>query len=193
MNNHSETPNGINEKKNDYGLNSRIKNVLISEEELQKRIIELGEQITLDYDGKRPVIISVLKGAIYFIADLTRHVKLPLSIDFLAIGLYPDSTSKTGIVRITKDLEIPITGRHVLMVEDIIGTGLTLGYLIQHLESRKPASLKICTLLNNPAGRLLNIPIDYCGFTIPDVYVVGYGLDLKEEYRNLPFIAQVVL
>jgi hypoxanthine phosphoribosyltransferase len=169
---------------------SGLGRVLFTEEKIKSRIAEMGRQISEDYSGCNPVVISVLKGAFYFVADLTRQMTIPVNVDFLAIGLYPGVTSSTGIVRITKDLDITITGRHVLMVEDVIGTGLTLGYLIQHLETRKPASLKVCTLLDNPAGRLVYIPIDYRGFEVSDVYVVGYGLDYKEEYRNLPYIAQ---
>lgn len=169
-----------------------IGQILISEADLKARIIELGKQINEDYRDKYPVIVSVLKGAFYFVADLTRQMTIPVNIDFLAIGLYPGITTQTGIVRITKDLDITITGRHVLMVEDVIGTGLTLGYIYQHMESRKPASINICTLLDNPAGRLVNIPIGYLGFTIPDIPVVGYGLDYNEDYRHLPYIAELV-
>jgi len=136
------------------------------------------------------VIVSVLKGAIYFVADLTRHLTIPLNIDFLSVGVSPEVTNRTGVVRFTKDLNLTITDRHVLLVEDVIGTGLTLGYVCQHLADSKPASLKICTLLDNPAERLLTLTIDYRCFIMPDLFVVGYGLDYKEEYRNLPYIAE---
>lgn len=172
----------------------RIENIhklLIGEEQLKSRIAELGEQISKDYEGKHPVIISVLRGGFYFVADLTRQLTIPAHIDFLAIGVYPGATAKTGVVRITKDLEVDISGRHVLMVEDIIRTGLTLGYLYQHLESHKPASLSICTLLDNPEERLVNVPIRYRGFTISDQFVVGYGMDYKEDYRHLPYIVEL--
>jgi hypoxanthine phosphoribosyltransferase len=122
---------------------------------------------------------------------LTRQLTIPLSIDFLSIGIYPGVTSETGIVRITKDLDISVTGRHILMIEDVIGTGLTLGYICQHLESSKPASLKICTLLDNPSDRLISIPVDYYGFIQPEAFVVGYGMDYEEKYRNLPYIAEL--
>ncbi len=168
-----------------------IGKILFSEEAIRQRVAEMGRQISSDYRDRDTVIVSVLKGSLYFVADLTRQLTIPLSIDFLSIGLYPGVTSETGIVRITKDLDISVTGRHVLMVEDVIGTGLTLGYICQHLESSKPASLKICTLLDNPSERLLNIPVDYRGFIQPDTFVVGYGLDYEEKYRNLPYIAEL--
>lgn len=172
-------------------MNERnIGRVIITESELQKRVAELGKQISQDYKDKHPVIVGILKGAFYFVADLTRHITVPINVDFLAIGVYPEVSNQTGIVKITKDPDISIVNRHVIMVEDIVGTGLTLGYLYQHLESFKPKSLKICTLLDNPATRLVNIPIDYCGFTVPDVYVVGYGLDYQNEFRHLPYIAE---
>ena len=170
---------------------TEIGKILFSEEAIRQRVAEMGRQISSDYQDRDTVIVSVLKGSLYFVADLTRQLTIPLSIDFLSIGLYPGVTSETGIVRITKDLDISVTGRHVLMVEDVIGTGLTLGYICQHLESSKPASLKICTLLDNPSERLLNIPVDYRGFIQPDTFVVGYGLDYEEKYRNLPYIAEL--
>ena len=168
-----------------------IGKILFSEEAIRQRVAEMGRQISSDYRDRDTVIVSVLKGSLYFVADLTRQLTIPLNIDFLSIGLYPGVTSETGIVRITKDLDISVTGRHVLMVEDVIGTGLTLGYICQHLESSRPASLKICTLLDNPSERLLNIPVDYRGFIQPDTFVVGYGLDYEEKYRNLPYIAEL--
>jgi len=170
---------------------TEIGKILFSEEAIRQRVAEMGRQISSDYRDRDTVIVSVLKGSLYFVADLTRQLTIPLSIDFLSIGLYPGVTSETGIVRITKDLDISVTGRHVLMVEDVIGTGLTLGYICQHLESSRPASLKICTLLDNPSERLLNIPVDYRGFIQPDTFVVGYGLDYEEKYRNLPYIAEL--
>ncbi len=169
-----------------------IGKIVFSEDDIRRRVAELGRQISEDYRDKNPVVVSILKGSLYFVADLTRQLTIPLNIDFLSIGVYPGVTSETGIVRITKDLDISVTGRHVLMVEDVIGTGLTLGYILQHLQSARPASLKVCTLLDNPSDRLLNIPVDYCGFIQPDVFVVGYGLDYEEKYRNLPYIAEFV-
>lgn len=168
-----------------------MKRVFVTEEELQKRINELGKQIEKDYSGKHPILVSILKGSFYFLADLTRRIDIPLNIDFMAIGVYPGSTSHTGIVRISKDLDINITGRHVLIVEDIINTGLTLGYLVQQMEARKPASINICTLLDNPSIRLVNIPVEYSGFNMPDIYLAGYGLDKNEEFRHLPYIVEV--
>lgn len=168
-----------------------IGKIIFSEDDIRRRVAEMGQQISADYQDKNPVIVSILKGSLYFVADLTRQLTIPLNIDFLSIGVYSGVTSKTGIVRITKDLDISVTGRHVLMVEDVIGTGLTLGYICQHLESSKPASLKICTLLDNPSDRLLSIPVDYCGFIQPNAFVVGYGLDYEEKYRNLPYIAEL--
>lgn len=157
--------------------------------QIRQRIDEISHDINRDYNGKELVIVSVLKGSLYFVADLTRHLTMPLNIDFLSIGLYPESSGKSGI-RIKKDLDIDLKGRHVLLVEDVIGTGFTLGYICQHLESFQPTSLKICTLLDNPAERLITIKIDYSCFTMPDVFLVGYGLDYNEKYRNLPYIAE---
>ncbi len=162
---------------------------LISEEELQNRIQELAVEIDRDYKDKHPIVISVLKGAFYFVADLTRAISTPVNIDFLAISQMPGVSRDTGIVRISKDLDLSIAERHVIMVEDIIDTGLTLAYLLQNLAPRRPKSLNVCVLLDNPARRLVELPIKYTGFHIPDQYVVGYGLDYKEEYRHLPYIA----
>lgn len=169
-----------------------IGKVLFSEEDIRRRVAEMGAQISADYIDKDLLIVSVLKGSLYFVADLTRQLTIPLSLDFLSIGVYPGVTKETGVVRITKDLHIPITGRHILMVEDVIGTGLTLGYICQHLQSGKPASLKICTLLDNPSERLLNIKVEYCGFMQPNAFVIGYGLDYEEKFRNLPYIAELL-
>lgn len=168
-----------------------LKRVFVTEEELQKRVSELGMQIEKDYAGKHPVLVSILKGSFYFLSDLTRKIDIPLNIDFMAIGVYPGSQNHTGVVRISKDLDINIAGRHVLIVEDIINTGLTLGYLVQQMEARKPASIKICTLLDNPALRLVDIPVAYTGFNMPDIYLAGYGLDINEELRHLPYIVEV--
>ncbi len=150
---------------------------------------ELGKKISDDYRDKHPILISVLKGTMYFVADLTRALDIPVNIDFMSIGVYPGITKNTGVVRINKDLDLNITGRHVLMIEDNINTGLTIGYLVQNMEARKPASIKICTLLNNPSKRLMNIPLEYVGFQVPDKTLVGYGIDYNQEYRHLPYIA----
>jgi len=165
-----------------------VESVLISEEKLAARIKELGEQITADYAGKEILAIGVLRGAVLFMADLTRAIKVPVAIDFMAVSSYGAGTSSSGVVRILKDLDEDIEGKHVLIVEDIIDSGLTLSYLIENIKSRKPASLKLCTLLNKPERRRAEVHIDYNGFTVPDYFVVGYGLDYAEKYRNLPFI-----
>jgi hypoxanthine phosphoribosyltransferase len=169
---------------------TRLKRIVFSEEQIKQRVLELGKQISADYTDKDPILISVLKGTLYFMADLTRALEIQVSIDFMSIGVYPGMSGNTGIVKITKDLDLNITGRHVLFVEDIINTGLTMGYLVQNMEARKPASVKICTLLNNPQKRLMNIPLEYVGFEVPDVYLVGYGLDHNQEYRHLPYIGE---
>ena len=166
-----------------------IGEVMIGEEALQTRIKELAAEIDSDYKDKHPILISVLKGAFYFVADLSRAITTPVNIDFLAISQMPGVSRDTGIVRISKDLDLSIAGRHVIMVEDIIDTGLTLAYLLQNLQPRRPKSLQVCVLLDNPARRLVELPIRYRGFEIPDQYVVGYGLDYREEYRHLPYIA----
>lgn len=169
----------------------KIEKIVFTEAQIMEKVAGLGREISRDYEGKRPVLISVLKGTFIFLADITRRIDIPVEIDFMSIGLYPGTTNQTGIVRITKDLDTDITGRHVLVIEDIIRTGLTIGYLIQNMESRKPASIKICTLLDNPAKRLVNVPVAYSGFEVPDVTLAGYGMDVRGELRNLPHIVQV--
>ena len=168
-----------------------IKKILLTKSDIEKKVCELAQQIMRDYREKRPVFISVLKGTLYFMADLTRKIEFPVDIDFMSVGVYPGTTSETGVVRITKDLDRDISGRHVLMIEDIINTGLTIGYLYQNLQSRNPASLNICTLLNNPSLRLVDIPVAYSGFDVPDVPMIGYGLDKNDRFRNLPYIAVI--
>ena len=169
----------------------KIKRIVFSEADITSKVAELGRKISEDYKDKEPLLISVLKGTLYFFADLTRRITIPVDIDFMSIGVYPGTTNQTGIVRITKDLDLDITGRHVLMIEDIINTGLTIGYLIQNMESRRPASIKICTLLNNPSQRLVNIPVAYSGFEVSDIPMVGYGMDVHDKLRNLPYIAEI--
>jgi len=165
-----------------------VESVLISTERLHERIKELGEEITADYADKEILMIGVLRGAVIFMADLARAIKIPVALDFMAVSSYGSGTSSSGVVRILKDLDEDIAGKHVLIVEDIIDSGLTLKYLLENLKSRKPASIKICTLLNKPERRKADVTIDYNGFTVPDYFVVGYGLDYAEKYRNLPFI-----
>lgn len=169
-------------------LANDIQEILISADQIQRRVKELGESISRDYQGKEPLLASILKGAVFFLSDLARAISIHISLDFMAISSYGDSQKTSGVVRILKDLDETITGRDVLIVEDIIDTGLTLRYLLNSLEARKPASLKICTLLDKPFRRIVKLPIAYQGFEIPDKFVVGYGLDYKQRYRNLPFI-----
>ena len=162
--------------------------VLITADQLAQRISELGAQITEEYAGKRLLLLGVLKGAVIFLVDLARQIQLSLEIDFMAISSYGASTQSSGIVRILKDLEDSVEGQHILVVEDIVDSGLTLDYLLRSLAARGPASIKVCGLLLKDRPRELTVPIDYVGFTIPDRFVVGYGLDFAERYRNLPYI-----
>ncbi|MCJ7795615.1 MAG: hypoxanthine phosphoribosyltransferase [Thermoleophilia bacterium] len=162
--------------------------VLISSERLQTRIDELAADINRDYTGLRPVLICVLKGAVFFLADIARRLDIELEMDFMAVSSYGSSTDSSGVVRILKDLDMDIEGRHVLIVEDVIDSGLTLKYLTKNLNSRHPASLDIVTLLDKPGRRKAMLPCRYVGFEIGDEFVVGYGLDLAEKYRNLPYI-----
>lgn len=163
--------------------------VLFSHETIQERIKELGAEITRDYAGRNPLLIGVLKGACFFLSDLLRSIDTRLSIEFMAISSYGSSTRTSGEVRIMKDLDVPIEGRDILVVEDIVDTGLTLTYLLENLKSRGAASVKLAALLDKHDRREKEVPIDYLGFQIPDAFVVGYGLDYAERYRNLPFIA----
>jgi hypoxanthine phosphoribosyltransferase len=165
-----------------------IAEVLLDARTIAAEVAKLGERIARDYAGKDPVFVSLLKGALPFLADLMRQVPIPLSLDFIEVSSYGSGTESSGVVRILKDLAHPIAGRHVLVVEDIIDTGYTLRYVLEHLEQQKPASVKLCTLLDKPARRIVPIQVDYRGIEIPDRFVVGYGLDYNERYRNLPFI-----
>ena len=162
--------------------------VLLSQQALQQRIQELGAEITRDYAGLNPLLIGVLKGACFFLSDLLRVIDTRLSIEFMAISSYGSSTRTSGEVRIMKDLDVPIEGRHILVVEDIVDTGLTLSYLLANLESRGAASVKLAALLDKFERREKDVNIDYLGFQIPDAFVVGYGLDYAERYRNLPYV-----
>ncbi|HIC93588.1 MAG TPA: hypoxanthine phosphoribosyltransferase [Anaerolineae bacterium] len=165
-----------------------VAEILITEEELQARVAELGKAISDDYRGKDLLLVCILRGAVVFLSDLMRHITIPHEIDFMAVSSYGAATETSGIVRILKDLETSIEGRNVLIVEDIVDTGLTLNYIINNLNTRRPASLRTCVLLNKPERRLVDVPLDYVGFDIPNKFVVGYGLDYGEKYRNLPFI-----
>ncbi len=170
---------------------TRDLDTLIDEARLRARVAELGAKITRDYQGKPLVLVSVLKGSFVFLADLARTIDLPLAIDFLGLSSYGDDTESSGVVRITSDLSKPVEGKHVVVVEDIIDTGLTMQFLLANLATRGPASVRICSLLHKPARTQVNVPLDYVGFTIEDRFVVGYGLDHAERYRNVPFIAVV--
>lgn len=166
-----------------------IEQILFSEEQIAAKVAEIGETIGRDYAGKDLVLVNILRGGVFFLADLVRHVRLPLAIDFMAITSYGPPAETAGVVRVVKDLEENITGREVLVVEDIIDTGLTLGYLLRNLKARNPATLNVCTLLDREVRRIVvDLPIVYKGFDVPDVFVVGYGLDYQQKYRNLPFI-----
>ena len=169
-------------------MHEDIEEVLIAEGQLRAKVAELGEQITRDYQEKNLLLLGTLKGAVPFIADLARSIQLPLEIDYMAVASYGDATRSSGIVRIIKDLEGPINHKHVLIIEDIIDSGLTLHYLIDMLKRRNPLSLRICALLDKVRERDKQIALDYIGFRIPDRFVVGYGLDYAQRYRNLPYI-----
>jgi len=170
-------------------LERGVEEILIDEDVLQTRIAELGEEISSDYSGRDLLLIGVLKGAVFFMSDLMRRLTVPCEIDFMAISSYGASTDSSGVVRILKDLDINIEGRHVLVVEDIIDSGLTLSYLMRNLEAREPASLEVCALMTKPERREIAVDVRYVGFEIPNRFVIGYGLDFAERYRNLPFVA----
>jgi hypoxanthine phosphoribosyltransferase len=169
-------------------LDRAVGEILIDEDRLQSRIQELGDEITADYAGRELLLVGVLKGAVFFMADLMRSIRVPCEIDFMAISSYGASTDSSGVVRILKDLDINIEGRDVLVIEDIIDSGLTLSYLIRNLESREPASLAVCALLTKPERREIEVDVRYVGFEIPNRFVIGYGLDFAERYRNLPYV-----
>jgi hypoxanthine phosphoribosyltransferase len=170
-------------------LERGVEEVLIDEAALQARIVELGDEISSDYKGRDLLLIGVLKGAVFFMADLMRRLTVPCEIDFMAISSYGAATDSSGVVRILKDLDINIAGRHVLVVEDIIDSGLTLSYLVRNLEAREPESLEICSLMTKPERREIDVEVRYVGFEIPNRFVIGYGLDFAERYRNLPYVA----
>lgn len=169
-------------------LDKDMEKILFDEAAIQARIDALGEEITRDYVGKEPILISVLRGSYMFMADLTRKLDLACTVDFMAISSYGSGTSSSGQVRIIKDLSDDIEGKDILVVEDILDSGNTLAYLLELLNARKPASVRLCTLLDKPSRRTKEVRVDYVGFTIPDEFVVGYGLDYAEKYRNLPYI-----
>ena len=166
-----------------------IGEILVQADDLSHRVRALGEEITQDYAGRDLLLICVLKGAVFFLSDLMREIDVPCEVDFMAVASYGSSTQSSGVVRILKDLDAPIEGRHVLIVEDIVDSGLTLSYLLRSLSARNPASLEVCALLTKPARREVDLPAKYIGFEIPDRFAIGYGLDHAERYRNLPYIA----
>ena len=164
--------------------------IILTQEEIEEKINELGKTISHDYAGKELVLVGVLRGSVYFLVDLTRKMHIPFAVDFISISSYREQSEAAGVVRITKDLDLSISGKDVLILEDIVDTGLSLGYLIRNLKTRNPASLKVCTLVNVEARRIVEVPVEYKGFDLPNIFVVGYGLDYKEKYRNLQFIAE---
>lgn len=166
---------------------------IVKQDVLQRRVAQLGAAICADYAGRPLLLICVLKGAVFFLADLMRHIDIPVEVDFMAVASYGSATDSSGVVRILKDLDMPLEGRDVLIVEDIVDSGLTLQYLMRNLGSRNPASLEVCSLLTKPSRRKVDLPVRYVGFEIPDRFVVGYGLDYDERYRNLPYIAALEL
>jgi len=179
----------INTPAND--LTRGLGRVVYSEAEIRQRVAALGAQISRDYAGRNPLVIGVLKGVMFFMSDLLRTLQVPARVDFMAISRYHAGKGTKGPVRLIKDLEEPVEDQHVLFVEDVIDTGLTLSYLLRNLKARHPASLEVCTLFDKPQHRLANIPVKYKGFDLPDRFVVGYGLDYKEAYRHLPFVAEL--
>jgi hypoxanthine phosphoribosyltransferase len=165
-----------------------VQDILLTPEQIQQRVVELGQSIAADYAGRNPLLVGVLKGVLFFMADLLRAVPVSVEVDFLAVASYSPETRSRGKVRLVKDLEVDVSGRHLLFVEDVIDTGLTLNYLLSNLRARQPASLEVCVLFDKPRKRLIDIPLKYKGFNLPDQFVVGYGLDHHERYRNLPFV-----
>jgi len=166
-----------------------IKEILVEEEEIRKRVAELGAKITEDYKGKDLILVGILKGAVIFMSDLVRNIKMPIGMDFMAVSSYGRSATSTGEVRIIKDLDSSVENKDILIVEDIIDTGYTLAYLTDNIKKRGANSVKVCTLLDKPERRKVDVPVDYLGFEIPDEFVVGYGLDYAEIGRNLPYVA----
>jgi hypoxanthine phosphoribosyltransferase len=167
----------------------QIGEILVQADDLRHRVTELGKEISRDYDGHDLLLVGVLKGAVFFLSDLMRELEVPCEVDFMAVASYGSATQSSGVVRILKDLETPVEGREILIVEDIVDSGLTLQYLLRNLEAREPRSLEVCALLTKPARREIDLPIRYVGFEIPNKFAIGYGLDYDERYRNLPYVA----
>ena len=168
-----------------------VSNTLISQKEIEAKVVELAKKIEKDYENQELLVVVVLKGAFVFVSDLVRNINLDLSIDFMAVSSYGMSTQSSGVVKINKDIEMDITGKNVIIVEDIIDTGLTLKYIKEYLSGKNAKSVRICTLLDKPSRRKCDVEVDYIGFEIEDLFIVGYGIDCKEKYRNLPYIAYV--
>jgi hypoxanthine phosphoribosyltransferase len=172
-----------------YGeLAAGVREILLPAEVIQQRVRDMGAAISHDYAGQNPLLVGVLKGVLFFMADLLRAITIPAEVDFMAVSSYTAQAREQGLVRLEKDLEVPLAGRHVLFVEDVVDTGLTLNYLLRSLRAREPASLEVCVLFDKPQRRLIDIPLKYKGFDLPARFVVGYGLDYREQYRNLPFV-----
>ncbi len=167
--------------------------VLLSEEEVDKRIQEIGEQISKDYAGEQVHLVCVLRGGVFFLCELAKRITVPVSLDFMSVSSYGSDTKSSGVVKIVKDLDDSLTDKHVIVVEDIVDSGRTLSYLLEMLKDRGPKSMKLCTLLDKPDRRVVDVKVDYTGFQIPDEFVVGYGLDYAQKYRNLPYIGVVEL
>jgi hypoxanthine phosphoribosyltransferase len=168
---------------------SRVGEILVQRDELEHRVRELADEVSRDYADRELLLVGVLKGAVFFLSDLMRHLEIDCELDFMAVSSYGSATDSSGVVRILKDLDISIEGRHVLIVEDIVDSGLTLSYLLRTLRARNPASLEVCALLTKPERRKVDLPIRYVGFEIPNRFAIGYGLDHAERFRNLPFVA----
>lgn len=168
-----------------------VSNTLISQKEIEAKVVELAKKIEKDYENQELLVVGVLKGAFVFVSDLVRNINLDLSLDFMAVSSYGMSTQSSGVVKINKDIEMDITGKNVIIVEDIIDTGLTLKYIKEYLSGKNAKSVRICTLLDKPSRRKCDVEVDYIGFEIEDLFIVGYGIDCKEKYRNLPYIAYV--
>jgi hypoxanthine phosphoribosyltransferase len=173
----------------DWPVGPEVGEILISTHEIQRRITELGADISKDYVGLQPRLVGILKGVTPFMADLIRAVSIPVTTDYMSITKYGPEREESPAVRVLKDLDLSIQGKHVLLVEDIIDSGLTMEYILSHLQNRGPASLRVCTLFNKPVNRVVELPLDYVGFDLPDSFVVGYGLDHQQRYRNLPYLA----
>lgn len=185
----SEPPQlGVEDPDMDPDRDPALGRVVVSEVDLRARISEIGKEITADYEGRTPLLVGVLKGAFMFMSDLARNIDLPVEFDFMAVSSYGSATKSSGVVRIVKDLELDLSGRHVLLVEDIVDSGLTLNYLLKNLRARNPASLDVCALVLKEGQQKVEPTLRYVGFTIPDEFVVGYGLDAGERYRHLPYI-----